>query len=872
MSISNELVSTGLPGLDRVFRKLMPGDNVVWHVDSIEDYKAFVSPYVAYARETEKKLVYFSFNKHEPLVGPEMGADVHEINPEAGFETFIGDIHDVIRKAGYGAFYVFDCISDLAVDWYSDQMLGNFFQLTCPYLYDLETLAYFGLRRNSHSSHAASTIAETTQLFLDVYRYREKLYVRPRKVQQRNTPLMFMLHVWEGDDFLPVTDSVTTSEILASSSWSGVESAGPELDIWNRTLRKGEEVLHAIESGEAAEDDVTSICERLLRMIVSRDDRVMGLARRFLSLSEILDVAKRMIGTGLVGGKSVGMLLAHAILKQKSERWAELLEVHDSFFLGSDVFYTFLVQNGCWWVRQEQRDAAALLANARSARQRILTGNFPDHITKQFWDMLDYFGQSPFIVRSSSLLEDNFGNAFAGNYESYFCANQGSRDKRLQDFLSAVRAIYASTMSEKAIMYRDQRGILDRDEQMALLVQRVSGSLHKNLFFPQIAGVGFSFNPYVWSEDIESEAGVLRLVFGMGTRAVDRSDDDYTRVVALNAPERRPETTIDATRKFAQRSADVLDLEANLLVPKEFTEIAAQCPDLPLRMVATRDEVATHSSSGMGGQSQARWLLTFDRLLTQTSFAEDFRDGLRILQDAYEHPVDVEFTANLTDNDEYRINVVQCRPFQVKGGGAIAALPADIRDEDVIARAHGPVIGHSRLETIDRLIYVVPSVYAYLRMTDRYSIARLIGRLTHLDGEKGAEKIILFGPGRWGTTTPSLGVPVSFAEINSVAAVCEIVAMRDDLIPEVSFGTHFFNNLIEMDILFIGLFPNRENDLLNEGFFDTAPNRLTELVPSAEEWAHAVRVIDVTEGKVRLNANTLKQEVVCYSERGEAGA
>ncbi len=95
--------------------------------------------------------------------------------------------------------------------------------------------------------------------------------------------------------------------------------------------------------------------------------------------------------------------------------------------------------------------------------------------------MLDYFGQSPIIVRSSSLLEDNFGNAFAGKYDSVFCVNQRPREKRLEDLLSAVRTIYASTMSERALMYRARRGILDRDEQMGLLVQRVSGSQQGHL-------------------------------------------------------------------------------------------------------------------------------------------------------------------------------------------------------------------------------------------------------------------------------------------------------------------------------------------------------------------------------------------------------
>ena len=202
---------------------------------------------------------------------------------------------------------------------------------------------------------------------------------------------------------------------------------------------------------------------------------------------------------------------------------------------------------------------------------------FPEYIAKQFGDLLDYFGQSPIIIRSSSLLEDAYGNAFAGKYDSIFCANQGPRAKRLEDFMSAVRRIYASSMSEKALSYRAQRGLLDKDEQMALLVQRVSGAPHGTHFFPQAAGVGFSFNPYVWSEYIDPEAGMLRLVFGLGTRAVDRSDDDYTRIVALNAPEQKPEANLREARQFAQQRVDLLDLEKNQLCAKSFEEIAASC-------------------------------------------------------------------------------------------------------------------------------------------------------------------------------------------------------------------------------------------------------------------------------------------------------
>src|SRR4030067_1928640 len=167
-------------------------------------------------------------------------------------------------------------------------------------------------------------------------------------------------------------------------------------------------------------------------------------------------------------------------------------------------------------------------------KQKILGGIFPDAIKEQFKRMLEYYGQSPIIVRSSSLQEDSFENAFAGKYESVFCVNSGSLDERLNDFEKAVKRVYASTMNESALEYRLQRGLSKSDEQMAILVQRVSGLKFDNVFMPCAAGVGYSYNSYRWHKDIEPNAGMVRLVMGLGTRAGGGTDGDYTKKANLN--------------------------------------------------------------------------------------------------------------------------------------------------------------------------------------------------------------------------------------------------------------------------------------------------------------------------------------------------
>ena len=863
-------LSTGLPGLDDVLKGLIPGDNIVWQVDSIEDFLPFAEPYCRYALQSGKRLIYFRFASHAPLVDTDSGAEVHTLHPENGFEQFVGEIHKVIKEVRGQAYYIFDSLSELVADWYSDQMLGNFFVLTCPYLLDVEAIAYFPLQRNYHAVEVTTLISETTQIMLEIIRHKGTLHVYPIKVQQRHSPTMYMLHAWQGDKFIPITQSATVSEIFRSAPPQGMEGSANNLDVWSRTFLEAEQTLLAVQRGEAPPEKIQECFDKLLRMAVSRQDRILKLASKYFTLTDLLEIGRRMIGTGLIGGKSVGMLLARAILESTDRRWSDLLESHDSFYVGSDVFYTFLVMNGVWWIRQQQRDPDAFLEGAESARRRILIGNFPEHIKTRFANMLDYFGQSPIIVRSSSLLEDNFGNAFAGKYESVFCVNQGTREKRLDDFLSAVRTIYASAVSEKALTYRAQRGVLDQNEQMALLVQRVSGAVHEQFFYPQIAGVGLSFNPYVWNKSIDPNAGVMRLVFALGTRAVDRFDDDYTRVVALNAPDKRPESNFDKEVQYSQKKVDILDLQANQLLTKRFSEVAVDDKDLPMELFASKNPPPKHRPAQIEQAGGSPGILTFDKLLKDTPFVSDMRDMLKILKSAYDYPLDIEFTGNFLENGAYKINLLQCRPFQCFGGETAPSPPENIPQEDLLLRVHGAVIGRSRQINVNRFIYVSPKTYGQLPISQRYGIARLIGQIMRLEEDNKPANVMLLGPGRWGTSSPSLGVPIHFSEISSVSALCEIVAMHENLVPEVSLGTHVFNEMVEMDILYLALFVSKEGYFLNEDFFAAAHNRLGELIPDAAKWSDTIKVIDVSDldhgRNVILNADTLGQQAVCFLE------
>jgi pyruvate, water dikinase len=258
-------------------------------------------------------------------------------------------------------------------------------------------------------------------------------------------------------------------------------------------------------------------------------------------------------------------------------------------------------------------------------------------------------------------------------------------------------------------------------------------------------------------------------------------------------------------------------------------------------------------------------------MLEKTAFAADMREMLHILQEAYGTPVEIEFTLNFLRDGSYRINVLQCRPVAMGLDGPFERPErSKLRAEDVVMEARGAVVGQGRSAVIDRVIYVSPAAYSRLGDGQRHEVASVIGQLTRKGDRGSGRSTMLMGPGRWGTSTPSLGVPVSFKAISGVSVLCEIVAMHDDLVPDVSLGTHFFNGLIEMEILYVAVFP-RGKDSLNVDYFEQAPNRLPDLLPEAGRWAEVIRVIDPAGGagapRLHLCADPIEQSFLCYLRR-----
>ncbi|MFP4158359.1 MAG: PEP/pyruvate-binding domain-containing protein [Desulfobacterales bacterium] len=841
-------ISTGWKSLDGIIDGLRRGDNVVWQVDGIEDYQRLVTPFVNTALANNERVVYMRFARHGPLVKPGGRVAVYDLKTENGFETFSAEVHSILSSQGRDVCYVFDSLSDLQHVWATDLMIGDFFFITCPYLYELNTTAYFAILRRRHSFKAIARIREITQVLIDVYNYQTRVCIHPVKVQHRYSPTMFFPHVKEKGELVPVINSVEASRLFSHLSSRGPESARRRLDYWDRLFLQARQLL---ESGGRRQEKQDMV-EQLSRLLLTRNRRVLSMIRSHLELEDLLEIKERLIGTGFIGGKSVGMLLARNILARgEPECWSELLEHHDSFYIGSDVFYSYIVQNGWWKLFMSHKTPEGYFEKAAELRERMLEGVFPEEITEQFQLMLEYFGQSPIIVRSSSLLEDAFGSAFAGKYESYFCVNQGSPEERYQNFEEAVRRIFASTMSEDALEYRRQRGLDRMDEQMALLVQRVSGSYHHSWFYPELAGVGLSRNPFVWKKGMDPEAGMIRLVFGLGTRAVNRVENDYPRIIALDDPLVRPLAGMNDIRRFSQHSADLLNLEKNRIETH------------PVNNVLERQPSERFEFLGATGGDAFR-VVTFDPFLKDTAFVDLMGKMLACLEKAYKYPVDIEFTVNFSRSGDIQVNLLQCRPLQVIGEGKEVSVPYDLPPERTIVSVNGNFMGGSLYQPIEKIIFVDPRSYAELSRSDKYSVARLIGKLNRAAADRKNCPVLLMGPGRWGTHSPEMGVCVNFAEINHVAAMAEISYRDGSLIPDLSFGTHFFHDLIETGIFYLAVYPESRDVILNLDWIRSLPNRLEDYMPQDRGLAGTVKVADTGNPGLVLCSSTERQKAVCY--------
>ncbi|MEK6799646.1 MAG: PEP/pyruvate-binding domain-containing protein [Planctomycetota bacterium] len=586
----------------------------------------------------------------------------------------------------------------------------------------------------------------------------------------------------------------------------------------------------------------------LIRHLVSDQLEFIGIAKNHLTIRDFDDLTRRILGSdagmGRVGGKAGGMVLGHRILAEREKADEFLpLAVPESWYLRSDVVEEFLRLNRLdEYQSQKYKPIDDVAREYPLIRGVFRNGEFPLKIVHELRRILNQIGNHPLIVRSSSLLEDRVGTAFCGKYASVFVPNQGSLEQRLQAVLGAIAEVYASIMAPDPILYRREHNLIDYVEEMAVLIQKVVGMRFGNYFLPAFAGVAFSRNEYRWSPRIKREDGLLRIVMGLGTRAVDRSGSDYPRMVALGEPTLRPESTVTDILRCAQHTMDVIDLSRNRLVSIRLPELLAAGMDYPMldRLVSIhRDGELFAPMGSMVDADPSQLCITFDKLLRQTPFVDRVRGMLRRVENVYGIPVDIEFAC-----DGEKFYVLQCRSQSQAEDAAPVRIPAEVAVQDVVFSAR-KFVRTGLIEKVEYVVYVAAEAYDAVPTRERrVRLARVIGRINHA---LPAKSFILVGPGRWGSNDILLGVPVRYADINRCSLLIEVAQQRDGFAPEVSFGTHFFQDLVEADIQYLPLYPDEPGNHFNREFFHGSPNALARLLPAEADFAELVRVIHVPE-------------------------
>jgi hypothetical protein len=607
------------------------------------------------------------------------------------------------------------------------------------------------------------------------------------------------------------------------------------------------------------ESEALAVRVALIRHFISDQLEFIGVAKRFLTIRDFEDLVNRVIGTdsgiGRIGGKAAGLFLAQRILRMAQEEDPEAPSITirspESFFLRSDVIEQFLDHVGLVELQSHKYKSIDEIHNEYGMIVEVFkNAELPPGVVEQLGSLLEHVGEHPLIVRSSSLLEDRFGAAFAGKYRSVFLTNQGNLESRLNELLGAIAEVYASTLHADPISYRRKHNLLDYDENMAVLIQKVVGTRYRHYFLPTWAGVGVSLNEYRRNPRIRPEHGLARIVFGLGTRAVDRVSTDWARMIPLGMPTLRPEVKSEDIWRYSQREVDVLNLRENRFETLPLPELLEEGVELPGldQVVSVMEHGFIRRPTGTRiFEDPADLVVTFDRFTHDSTYPSSLRWILGRLEAAYGCPVDIEFA-----HDGQDFYLLQCRPQAVRGAAEEIRVPGDIPPHRQVFSACRDIDGGS-VHGVEYVVLIDPRDYNRLESAER----RLgVARVVRIVNERLQDRsFILMGPGRWGTRDLRMGVHVGYADINNTRMLIEIARPVGGFVPEVSFGSHFFQDLVESRIRYLALYPEEEGNLFDEEFLHGSPNALPHLLPNEAEYADVVRVIDVADASGGLLLN-----------------
>jgi len=603
----------------------------------------------------------------------------------------------------------------------------------------------------------------------------------------------------------------------------------------------------------------------LIQRFLTEQLDYITVAKEVVRINDFHDILGHLImpvgSHGKLGGKAAGLLLARWILEQPevAKLGLDRIRIPRTWSIISDAVMDFIKMNNLEDVMDQKfKDISQVRREYPNMIQLFKNSTFPPEVLTGLSRALDYFGEVPLIIRSSSLLEDRFGTAFSGKYKSLFLANQGTKSERMDALLDAVAEVWASVLGPDPIEYRRERGLQEFVEEMGILIQEVVGTRVGRYWLPAFAGVAFSLNEFRWSPRIQREDGLIRLVPGLGTRAVDRVGDDFPVLAVPAQPGLRANQSLDEVLRYCPSQADVINLETNCFETVALSELlrepGADYPMVEKIFSVLRNGRLERSSRLMIDVQNDDLVADMEGLLGGSEFINQMNLLMNTLAQYMTTPVDLEFAHDGTD-----FYLLQCRPQAMTGDSAPAAIPLDVAEDKVVFSANR-FVSNGWVPPISHIVYVVPEAYSALPSLEAMAeIGRAVGRLNSLLPKR---KFILMGPGRWGSRGDiKLGVSVTYADINNTAMLIEVARKVGNYLPDLSFGTHFFQDLVEANIRYLPLYPDGGEAQFNEKFLGGTNNVLASLVPEYAHLSDCVRVIDVPAAsggdilRVYLNAD-----------------
>ncbi len=455
----------------------------------------------------------------------------------------------------------------------------------------------------------------------------------------------------------------------------------------------------------------------LIRRFLSEQLEYIKVAKKFIQVRDYYELVKHIIfptgSHGKVGGKSAGLILAHRVFAASTEH-QELfgkIKTPKTWYIASDGLLYFLRYNNLEGVyEQKYKEMDEIHVEYPNIIQIFKNAHFPPEIIRGLSVAIDDLGDTPIIVRSSSLLEDRLGAAFSGKYKSLFLANQGTKEERMEALMDAIAEVYASTFGPDPIEYRNERELLDFNEEMGIMIQEVVGTKAGKYFLPTFAGVAFSNNEFRWSARISRKDGLIRLVPGLGTRAVDRVADDYPTLVAPGKPDLRVNITPDEIVRYSPKNIDVINLETNAFetvnIKQLIKDFGCQVPGIQQIVSIVRDGMISKPTSLFNIDfDKDELVVTFEGLFQRTDFVQQIGSLLRVLEEKIGTPVDIEFA-----HDGHHLYLLQCRPQSFSLNVQPAPIPKDISQDRVLFSANR-YVSNGYIPDITHVVYVVDVLF-----------------------------------------------------------------------------------------------------------------------------------------------------------------